>query len=248
MSEHSIISHQQWIKARQELLQKEKELTRLRDHVSQMRRELPWEKVTKDYVFASETGQVSLAELFAGRSQLIIYHFMFDPQWDEGCKSCSLLADHFNPAIVHLEHRDVSMAVVSKAPIEKLKAFKQRMGWNFTWVSSLNNEFNRDYYVSFTEEELKQNKAYYNYHEGAVFPVAEAPGISVFIKQNNSVFHTYSSYSRGLDMFINAYHLLDITPKGRDEDKLIYSMEWIRHHDRYDDDSFVDPYTKLISK
>ncbi len=173
-----------------------------------------------------------MTDLFDGRSQLIVYHFMFDPAWDEGCKSCSFLADHYEPSIIHLQQRDVTLVTVSRAALDKLQAFQKRMGWKFKWVSSLGNDFNRDYYVSFSPEELAQ-EVYYNYGMQS-FPAPEAPGISVFFKDDNGeVFHTYSSYARGLDMFLGAYHLLDIVPKGRDEDGLSFTMEWIRHHDRY---------------
>jgi len=244
MTKHTVVSSKQWVAARNELLAKEKEFTRLRDALSQQRRELPWEKVEKAYVFEGPDGKESLADLFDGRSQLIIYHFMFDPDWDEGCKSCSFLADHYNPSIVHLKHRDVTMVTVSRAPLGKLEAFKRRMGWNFKWVSSLSSDFNWDYHVSFKSEDLEKKQVYYNYTEQS-FPVTEGPGISVFVKdESGDVFHTYSSYARGLDMFLGTYHLLDIVPKGRDEAGFSYGMEWLRHHDRYGDDSFVDPYTQ----
>lgn len=244
MSKHTIVSHSKWVSARKELLAKEKEFTRLRDDISRQRRELPWEKVEKDYVFESSVGHESLSALFDGCSQLVIYHFMFDPEWDEGCKSCSFLADHYDPSVIHLKHRDVAMVTVSRAQWEKLEAFKKRMGWSFKWVSSLGSDFNWDYQVSFTPEDMQKQAVYYNYTT-QTFPVSEGPGISVFFKdETGEVFHTYSSYARGLDMFLGAYHLLDIVPKGRDEDGLSYGMEWLRHHDRYGDESFVDPYKK----
>jgi predicted dithiol-disulfide oxidoreductase (DUF899 family) len=234
MANHKVVPHAEWVKARKSLLAKEKEFTRLRDSLSRERRQLPWEKVEKNYVFDGPGGKESLSDLFDGRSQLIVYHFMYGPDWDEGCKSCSFLADHFNPAVVHLNHRDVSMVAVSKAPLPVLKAFKKRMGWTFRWVSSFDNDFNRDYGVSFTEEEVDGGKAYYNYKAGG-FPSTEAPGASVFRKvDRGDIFHTYSVYQRGLDMFITAYHYLDIVPKGRDEDTLSYTMEWLRLHDEYD--------------
>ena len=243
-----VVSRKEWLEARKELLRKEKEFTRLRDQLSAERRELPWVKVEKDYVFDGSDGKEKLSDLFEGRRQLIVYHFMFDPEWSEGCKSCSLLADHYNPAIVHLNHRDVSMVTISRAPLDKLLAFQKRMGWTFKWVSSFGNDFNRDFNVTFTEDELERKVANYNYKYGT-FPVTEAPGISVFFKDDSgSIFHTYSSYARGLDLFISMYNLLDIVPKGRDEDGLSYTMEWIRHHDRYDDVTFVDPYVKLIPR
>lgn len=243
MAARNTVNHEDWLAARVALLKKEKEFTKLRDAMTQQQRELPWEKVEKDYVFDGPDGRESLADLFGPRSQLLVYHFMFDPAWDEGCKSCSLLADHYDPTTVHLAQRDVSLVTVSRAPLEKLEKFKARMGWSFKWVSSFANEFNRDFHVTFTDEEIESGTAYYNYRGGAKFPVTEGPGLSVFAKDDaGDVFHTYSSYGRGLDLFITAYNFLDIVPKGRDEDGLSYSMEWIRHHDRYGDASFEDPY------
>ena len=232
---NTVVSHSEWIEARKALLDKEKGFTRLRDQLSHQRRELPWEQLDKDYSFEGPDGQVTLSDLFDGRSQLIIYHFMYGPDWEAGCKSCSFLADHFNPAIVHLNHRDVTFVAVSRAPLNILEKFKQRMGWDFPWVSSLNNDFNQDYHVSFTEEEVESGNAYYNYRNKG-FPSTEAPGASVFYKdKDGSIYHTYSVYERGLDMFITAYHYLDIVPKGRDEKDLSYTMEWLRLHDEYDD-------------
>lgn len=244
MTNRNVVSSEEWVAARKELLAKEKEFSCLRDALSQQRRDLPWEKVEKAYGFEGPDGKESLPDLFDGRSQLVIYHFMFDPDWDEGCKSCSFLADHYNPSIIHLKHRDVTLVTVSRAPLEKLEAFKHRMGWNFKWVSSLGSDFNWDYHVSFKPDDLAKKQVYYNYTEQS-FPVTEGPGISVFFKdESGDVFHTYSSYARGLDMFLGAYHLLDIVPKGRDEAGFSYGMEWLRHHDRYGDDSFVDPYAQ----
>ncbi len=235
MADHDVVSNERWIEARKALLAKEKEFTRMRDAISKERRKLPWERVDKEYVFDGPGGKETLADLFDGRSQLLVYHFMYGPDWTEGCKSCSFLADHFNPAIPHLRQRDVTMVAVSRAPLEILEAFKKRMGWSFKWVSSLRNDFNRDYQVSFTEEELEKGDVYYNYARQG-FPSTEAPGVSVFYKdENGEVFHTYSSYQRGLDMFITAYHYLDLVPKGRDEGGLSYTMEWLRLHDEYDD-------------
>lgn len=232
---HEVVSHSEWIAARKALLDREKEFTRLRDELSRQRRALPWERVDKDYVFDGPDGATTLSDLFDERSQLIVYHFMYGPDWDTGCKSCSFLADHFDPAVVHLRQRDVSMVAVSRAPLKVLNAYKKRMGWGFLWVSSLNNDFNRDYHVSFTQEELERGDAYYNYRNGG-FPSAEAPGASVFYKDGDgTLYHTYSVYARGLDMFITAYHYLDLVPKGRDEDGLSFTMEWLRRHDEYDD-------------
>ena len=187
-----------------------------------------------------------LAELFDGCSQLIVYHFMFGPDWKEGCKICSMLGDHYDPIMIHLKHRDVTFVTVSRAPLAQLEAFKKRMGWSFTWVSSLDGDFNWDYDVSFKKEELEAGQATYNYKEGAKFPADEAPGISSFYKdKNGDVFHTYSSYGRGLENFLGIYNFLDIVAKGRDEEGLPYSMAWVRHRDQYDDDSIVDPYVKV---
>ena len=228
------VSHEEWIEARKALLVKEKELTRLRDQISRQRRNLPWEKVETDYAFQGPNGVTRLSELFDGRSQLIVYHFMYGPDWDAGCPSCSYLADHFNPAIVHLNQRDISMVAVSRAAVPVLEAYRKRMGWNFPWVSSADNTFNRDYDVYFSEEEVEKGDTYYNYKKMA-FPSTEAPGVSVFFKDDDgSIYHTYSVYQRGLDMLITAYHYMDLVPKGRDEEGLSWTMEWLRRHDEYD--------------
>ncbi|MEE8288533.1 MAG: thioredoxin family protein [Nitrosomonadaceae bacterium] len=230
----NVVSHSEWIEARKAFLVKEKEFTKMRDQISQLRRELPWEKVEKDYEFEGPNGASRLSDLFQGRNQLIIYHFMLGPDWDAGCKSCSFIADHFNPAIVHLNQRDVSMVAVSRAPMKVLEQYKKRMGWDFLWVSSFKNDFNQDYNVSFSEEEVERGDAYYNYKEKG-FPSTEAPGASVFYKdKDGTIYHTYSVYERGLDMFITAYHYLDIVPKGRNESDLSYTMEWLKRHDEYD--------------
>lgn len=234
MPSHAVVSREEWLFARKAFLEKEKAFTRQRDQLSQERQTLPWVILEKDYVFDTPDGQKTLADLFDGRRQLLVYHFMFGPDWDEGCKSCSFIADHFNPAIVHLNQRDVSMVAVSRAPLAKLEQYKQRMGWDFFWVSSLRNDFNQDYHVSFSEEEIERGDAYYNY-ENKGFSSTEAPGASVFYKdKDGTIYHTYSVYERGLDMFITAYHYLDIVPKGRDEGQLEYTMEWLRRHDEYD--------------
>ena len=234
MEPRKTVPHGDWIEARKALLEKEKEFTRARDALTRERQALPWERVEKDYVFQGPDGEESLSDLFEGRSQLIIYHFMYGPDWDAGCKSCSFLTDHFEPAIIHLNQRDVSMIAVSRAPLEKLQAFRKRMGWGFKWLSSLENDFNRDYHISFSEKEIDGGDVYYNYTNQR-FPSTEAPGASVFAKDGNgAIYHTYSAYQRGLDMFITAYHYLDIVPKGRDEGELPYTMEWLRLHDEYD--------------
>jgi predicted dithiol-disulfide oxidoreductase (DUF899 family) len=190
-------------------------------------------KIDKEYVFDTSAGPRTLAELFAGRSQLIVYHFMYGPDWSEGCKSCSFWADNFDGIIVHLNHRDVTMIAISRAALDTLQAYRKRMGWRFEWVSSLGNDFNRDFGVTFTPDELAKGEMVYNYRV-TKFPSDEAHGISVFYRSDDGeVFHTYSCYSRGLDMLNGAYHYLDLVPKGRDEDGLPYSMAWLRHHDKY---------------
>jgi len=233
MDRPKIVSRDEWLAARKQHLSKEKEFTRLRDSLSADRRELPWVMVEKNYVFDGPKGKEMFADLFDGRSQLIIYHFMFGPEWQEGCKSCSFLADHIDGSVVHLAHRDVTFVVVSRAPLAKLEAFKKRMGWRFKWVSSFGNDFNRDYHVSFPNDEIASGKVYYNF-EMQSFPSEEAPGASVFYKDGSGdIFHTYSAYARGLDMLVGAYNYLDLVPKGRDEVGLDYTMAWVRHHDRY---------------
>jgi predicted dithiol-disulfide oxidoreductase (DUF899 family) len=238
---HKVVSHEEWLEARKKHLANEKEFTRRRDEISRQRRELPWEKVEKQYVFDGPKGKETLADLFGGRSQLIAYHFMLGPGWEEGCRSCSYLADHFDGSVVHLAQRDVTFLVVSRAPLAQIEAFKKRMGWRFKWASSHGNDFNRDYHVSFTKEEMAKGKVYYNYTMQE-FGSEEGPGASVFYKDaTGQIFHTYSSYGRGLDMLVGAYHFLDMAPKGRDEDGLAFTMSWVRHHDRYDDGYVVDP-------
>jgi predicted dithiol-disulfide oxidoreductase (DUF899 family) len=236
-----VASREEWLEARTALLEKEKALTRARDAVSAERRALPMVKVDTSYVFDTPDGPRSLAELFDGRSQLIVYHFMMGPGWKEGCPSCSLLADHIDGSLVHLAHRDVTLAVVSRATLPEINAFKRRMGWKFTWVSSNRNTFNRDYHVSFTDEEIASGRAEYNYAANG-FPAPEAPGVSVFVKDaSGPIFHTYSSYARGGEPLIGVYQYLDLVPKGRDEDGLAFSMSWVRHHDRYGDGYRLDP-------
>jgi predicted dithiol-disulfide oxidoreductase (DUF899 family) len=233
--QHRLATREDWLAAREQLLRKEKEFTRLRDRLSAERRELPWVRVDKDYVFEGPDGKETLAELFDGRSQLIVYHFMFGPGWEQGCPSCSFLSDHIDGANRHLPHRDVTLLAVSRSPLAQIRAFQERMGWRFKWVSSYGNDFNRDYHVSFTEAEMAQGEVYYNYRKGE-FPSEEAPGVSVFYKDaTGAVFHTYSAYARGLDMLVGAYNYLDLAPKGRDEASLPWTMAWVRHHDRYGD-------------
>jgi predicted dithiol-disulfide oxidoreductase (DUF899 family) len=231
--QHEIVSQETWLAARKAHLAKEKEFTRLRDQLSAERRALPWTRVDKRYVFEGPEGSQTLADLFDGRSQLIVYHFMLGPGWEEGCRSCSFVADHFDGALVHLAHRDVTLLAVSRAPLAEIDVFKRRMGWRFRWVSSFGSDFNADFHVSFTKEELAAGKVDYNY--GLVEGYDELPGLSVFYKEDKGeVFHTYSAYARGLDMLVNTYNYLDLVPKGRDEAALPWTMAWVRHHDRYD--------------
>jgi predicted dithiol-disulfide oxidoreductase (DUF899 family) len=228
-----VVSHEEWLRARTAFLVREKEFTRLRDELNQQRRELPWEAVKKQYVFEGPNGKQALPELFDGRSQLIVYHFMFDPSWDAGCAHCSFWADNFNPVIVHLNQRDVTMIAVSRAPYGKLAAYERRMGWNFKWVSSHESDFNFDYHVSFTPEELAKKEALYNFTRQNP-GISEHAGTSIFYKdETGGVFHTYSAYARGLDMLNVAYHYLDLVPKGRDEGGR--NQFWVRRHDEYAD-------------
>lgn len=233
-SDRHVVSHEDWLAARIELLAKEKEFNKLRDALSRQRRELPWEKVEKHYVFEGTNGKETLSDLFAGKSQLIVYHFMFDPNWEAGCKSCSFWADNFNGIDVHLKHRDTSFLAISRAPYEKLKAYHRRMSWSFKWVSSFGNEFNFDYYVSFTPEQVA-SEGYSNYAKTKPWG-PEIVGISVFYKhESGEIFHTYSCYSRGVDMLNGTYHYLDLTPKGRDEKGQGSNPQaWVRRHDEYE--------------
>jgi predicted dithiol-disulfide oxidoreductase (DUF899 family) len=232
-----VVSQADWVAARKELLEKEKAFTRLRDELSRQRRELPWEKVDQKYVFEGSNGKETLTDLFGGRRQLIIYHFMFGPGWKEGCPSCSFLADGFDAARIHLAQRDTAFAVVSRATLPEVEAFKKRMGWQFKWVSSFGTDFNYDYQASAAKTET--GKTYYNY-DLADFPSEERPGMSVFYERDGEIFHTYSSYARGLDILLPTYNWLDMTPKGRDEDALPWPMAWVRHHDRYGDPKALD--------
>ena len=231
MTEHQVVNAAEWTRARKALLEKEKEFTRARDALSQARRDLPWERVEKSYVFDGPSGPESLADLFDGRSQLIVYHFMFGPDATVGCKSCSFWADNFERNVVHLAHRDVTLVAVSRGPLDKLSAFKKRLGWTFKWVSSGRNDFNFDYNVSF--DPSRPGEATYNYAP-KTFGGTELPGISVFYRDDSgAVFHTYSTYTRGLDMMNAAYHYLDLTPLGRHEEGLPYPMDWVRLRDQY---------------
>jgi predicted dithiol-disulfide oxidoreductase (DUF899 family) len=233
MTEHAVVSHEEWLAARKALLAEEKDFTQRRDELSRRRRELPWEPVTDEYVFAGENGPETLAELFGDRSQLVVYHFMYPEDWEAGCPSCSFWADSFDPNVVHLAARDIRLVAVSKAPLEKLLAYRERMGWTFHWVSSFDNDFNGDFRVGFTPEE--QDDPVYNYG-GNVPGMAEREGVSVFVKDaDGAVFHTYSAYARGIDVLNAAYNYIDLTPKGRDEvGQGTFPQFWVRRHDEYD--------------
>lgn len=231
--QHAVVSPNEWLTARKNLLAKEKEFTKARDALSAARRELPWVKVGKNYIFEGPAGQEMLADLFAGKSQLMIYHFMLGPNWVQGCPSCSFLADHFDGANIHLAQRDVSFVVVSRAPLAEIEAYKKRMGWKFKWVSSYSSDFSQDFGVSFDKDDVDAKTMAYNFGTEAVNST-ELPGLSAFIKDDGAVFHTYSTYARGLDTLVGAYNMLDLAPKGRDEDGLPWTMAWVRRHDEYE--------------
>jgi predicted dithiol-disulfide oxidoreductase (DUF899 family) len=233
MTTHKVVNHDAWIAARQRFLLKEKEFTRLRDELSRERRELPWERVDKEYVFESTNGRETLADLFGEHSQLIVYHFMYGPDWEIGCRSCSFWADNFNNIVPHLAARDASLVAVSLAPLQKLQAQARRFGWTFKWVSSHGSDFNFDYHVSFSPEALERGDTVYNYTPQKLGST-EMPGISAFFRDGKQIYHSYSTYARGLDMLNAAYHYLDIAPKGRDEEGLAYPQQWVRHRIAYE--------------
>jgi predicted dithiol-disulfide oxidoreductase (DUF899 family) len=243
-----VVSRGEWLAARKELLVKEKQLTRQRDEIDRQRRELPWVKVEKDYRFEGPNGQRSLADLFQDRSQLIVSHFMFGPGWKEGCVGCSFRSDHVDGALVHLEHHDVSFVTVSRAPLAEIEAFQKRMGWRFLWLSSFGSEFNYDFQVSFTKEEIATGRITYNY-EVRDFVIEEASGLSVFYKSAaGEIFHTYSTYGRGDEVVDTTYMYLDLTPKGRDENGPHHNLgDWVRHHDRYSAGGFVDAGGRFVA-
>ena len=231
---HPVVSRNDWVASRRQLLIREKELTHLRDQIARDRRALPWVRLDKIYTFDTPEGRRTLADLFDGRRQLMVQHFMFAPGWEQGCKSCSFMADHLDGALPHLAQRDLTVRVVSRASLPEIERFRQRMGWQFKWVSSQHSDFNRDFAVSFTPADRVDGEVYYNYDRVA-FPQEEAPGVSMFYKDDaGEVFHTYSTFGRGVEVMMGTYNLLDIAPKGRDEDKDAYGMEWVRHHDRYE--------------
>lgn len=231
---HPIVTRDRWVAERKALLAREKEMSRLGDELARERRKLPWVLVDKPYVFDTPAGKRTLADFFEGRRQLIVQHFMLAPGWEEGCVGCSFMADHVDGALPHMAARDLSFVAVSRAPLAEIERFKQRMGWKFPWVSSNGCEFNFDFHVSFTEEERKRGEVFYNYGMTA-FPHEEAPGVSAFYRDDRGqVFHTYSTYGRGVELMMGAYDLIDIAPKGRDEAALSHGMDWVRHHDRYE--------------
>ncbi|MBZ9936146.1 DUF899 domain-containing protein [Mesorhizobium sp. BR1-1-16] len=230
---NDVVSHDDWLKARLELLDAEKEFTHQREALTRRRMAMPWEKIEKDYRFIGPSGSMTLAELFDGHSQLIVYHFMFGPDWQEGCKSCSFWADNFDHIPVHLAHRDVAFTAVSRAPLERIEAYKDRFGWTFPWVQADGSDFNHDYQASFTPDELAAGRGYYNYAERKI-GASDIVGISVFAKdEEGAVYHTYSCYSRGVEMLNGAYHYLDLVPKGRNEEGLDFPQAWVRRRDQY---------------
>lgn len=229
---HEIKSKDDWTAARKALLTKEKELTKLRDEVASLRRALPWRRVETAYSFASKDGARSLAELFDGKNQLLVYHFMFGPDWEEGCPSCSFWADHFDAMRPHLAARDTAFAVISSGPVKSLGAYAERMGWRFPWVSSADNDFNQEFAVTFSEAEAKSDDKLYNFGTSTAGS-SELPGASAFIRDGEDIFHTYSTYARGLDILNTTYHWLDMTAKGRDESELPWPMAWVKRHDKY---------------
>lgn len=231
---HPVVSKDRWVSERKALLAREKELTHLRDQIAQERRALPWERIEKNYVFDTAEGPKALSDLFDGRCQLLVQHFMLGPDWEQGCQSCSYMADHTDGMNVHLAHRDITLVAVSRAPLATIERFRQRMGWQFKWVSSHDSDFNYDFNVSFKPEEIAKGEVCYNFGMQP-FPHDEAPGISVFYKNDaGEVFHTYSTYGRGVEVMMGAYNMMDLTPKGRGERDVPNKMEWIRHHDRYE--------------
>jgi predicted dithiol-disulfide oxidoreductase (DUF899 family) len=238
-----VVTRQEWLIARKKLLAKEKEFTRQRDAISAQLRELPWVRVDKEYVFDTAAGKKTLADLFEGRSQLVVYHFMLGPGWKEGCVGCSFLVDHIGGVLLHLEQHDVKFVAVSRAPLAEIEPFKKRMGWGFQWVSSNGSDFNYDYHVSFTPEEVASGQIFYNFETRDASGGEEQAGVSVFYKDAaGNIFHTYSTYGRGGEAFLGTYGYLDVTPKGRNETGPGHNLgDWVRHHDRYDAGGFVDP-------
>lgn len=246
--DHPVVSRDAWLEERKALLAEEKEMTRLRDKLSAKRRELPWVKVEKKYVFDTPQGEKTLADLFDGRSQLIIKHFMLAPGQKDGCVGCSFEVDHVEGALQHIEHHDVSFVSVARAPLSEIEAFKKRMGWHFRWVSSFGSDFNYDFDVSFTPDQMKNGKAFYNYEETEV-SIEDLSGISIFHKdEKGDIFHTYSTFGRGGEEVLGSYMLLDLTPKGRNEQGPNFNLtDWVRHHDRYDATGHVGPNGRWVA-
>jgi predicted dithiol-disulfide oxidoreductase (DUF899 family) len=245
--QHRIVSRDQWVQERTAFLAKEKEMTRLRDQLSAARRDLPWVKVEKSYVFDTPTGRKTLADLFDGRSQLIVKHFMLAPGQKEGCVGCSFESDHADAALVHLQNHDVSYIAVARAPLDEIEAFKRRMGWSFRWVSSLDSDFNYDFNVSFTPAQIANGTAVYNYRAGPL-PLEDLSGLSVFYKaEDGTIYHTYSTFGRGAEERLGTYVLLDLTPNGRNETGPNHSLaDWVRHHDRYGADGHVSAIGRWV--
>jgi predicted dithiol-disulfide oxidoreductase (DUF899 family) len=232
--DHAVVSHEDWLKARAAFLAREKEFTQQRDALARERRALPWERVDKPYTFEGPGGRATLAELFGDRSQLVVYQFMFGPKNESGCPHCSFWADSFNPNVIHLAQRDVTMVAVSRAPLDRIEAFRKRMGWTFPWLSSAGSDYNYDFQASFRPADIAAGRVYYNYRTGAD-TFEDREGLSAFYKNpRGEIFHTYSTYARGIDILNTAYNILDMAPKGRDEDGLEFTQAWVRHHDRYD--------------
>jgi predicted dithiol-disulfide oxidoreductase (DUF899 family) len=245
---NAVVQEDRWLEQRKKLLAREKELTRLHDEVAAERRAMPWRRITKNYVFDTPQGKRTLAELFGDRRQLVVQHFMFGPGWEQGCPSCSYMADHTDGMTIHLAHRDIAFVAISRAPLADILKFRQRMGWKFDWVSSNASDFNFDFGVSFTKEALATGEVEYNYRKG-YFPAEEAPGISVFYKDDaGDVFHTYSTFGRGVEVMMGTYMLVDLAPKGRDERDVFYKMEWVRHHDRYTPEHRFEPAPEKAAK
>lgn len=232
MPNHKVVSQDEWVNARVDFMAKEKAFTRQREQLAEARRQLPWVKIDKSYVFEGDSGNVSLGDLFNGKSQLVIYHFMFGEDWEEGCKSCSFWADNYDGSTEHLAARDVSLVGVSVAPIAKLTQYKKRMGWDFEWVSSGGSDFSRDFHVWVSADDIEKGNTFYNYERGKHYG-EHMPGMSVFTKEGDTIYHTYSCYARGLDPVNSTYQILDLTPKGRDEKDLPFPMAWVKHHDKY---------------
>ncbi len=233
LNNHPVVTPDSWIAERKKLLAREKELTRLNDKVAEQRRALPWVRIDKEYVFDTPEGKCTLADLFEGRSQLMVQHFMLGPGWEQGCPSCSFMADHTDGMKIHLEQRGISFVAISRAPMAEIERFHHRMSWKFKWVSSNGTDFNYDFHVSFTPQEKQTDEVFYNYGLQG-FESEELPGISVFYRNDRGeIFHTYSAYRRGVEVMMGAYFMMDLTPMGRDEEGLSYGMEWVRHHDSY---------------